>query len=159
VEFNLLFAYYNTTMLKTEGEVMIYTLKMPILGFDDVTQVRLEKIDETFSKIYALDGSNKFEMTLVNPFSLCDYDIVIPTADERLLDLSEERGDKVEVYCVVVIQKPIIDSVVNLIAPFIFNPANATALQVTTLSVAEYPQFNQVKPLKEFLPPEMLKNL
>lgn len=146
-------------MLKTKGEAMIYTLKMPILGFDDVTQVRLEKIDETFSKIYAVDGKNKFEITLINPFSLCDYDITIPTADERLLDLSEERGDKVEVYCVVVIQKPIEDSVVNLIAPFVFNPANATALQVTTIPVANYPQFSQVKPLKEFLSAENLKNI
>ncbi|TLD96801.1 flagellar assembly protein FliW [Helicobacter jaachi] len=138
---------------------MTYELKMPILGFDDVTKVELEKIDETFSKIRSLDGERSFEITLVNPFSLCDYAFTIPTADERLLDLDEKRGDKVEVYCVVVVQKPIENSIVNLMAPFVFNPANASALQVTTLPVAEYPQFSKVQPLKEFLSQEVLETL
>lgn len=138
---------------------MIYTLKMPILGFDDVTQVELKKIDETFSKIYSLDGKNGFEITLINPFSLCEYSFTIPTADEKLLDLDQSRGDKVEVYCVVVVQKPIENSVVNLMSPFVFNPANASCLQVTTLPVAQYPQFGKVQPLKEYLSKEILETL
>ncbi len=137
---------------------MTYELKMPILGFD-ATKIELEKIDETFSKIRGLDGKQPFEITLINPFSLCDYAFTIPTADERLLDLDESRGDKVEVYCVIVLQKPIENSVVNLMAPFVFNPANACALQVTTLPVAEYPQFSKVLPLKEFLSKEILETL
>lgn len=138
---------------------MTYELKMPILGFDDVTKVELEKIDETFSKLRSLDGKTPFEMILINPFSLCDYAFTIPTADEKLLDLDESRGDKVEVYCVVVRQEPIENSIVNLIAPFVFNPANASCLQVTTLPVAEYPQFSRVQPLKEFLSTEILQTL
>lgn len=130
---------------------MTYELKMPILGFEDVSKIRLEKLDDTFSKIYALDGSVKFEMTLINPFSICDYDFTIPTADEKLLDLDESKGDKVEVYCVLVLQNPIQDSVVNLLAPIVLNPRNKTAMQITTLSAAQYPQFSQVKQLKDFL--------
>ena len=94
---------------------MTYELKMPILGFDDVTKVELEQIDETFSKLRSLDGTRPFEITLVNPFSLCEYNFTIPTADEKLLDLDETRGDKVLVFCVVVVQKPIENSIVNLI--------------------------------------------
>ena len=101
---------------------MTYELKMPILGFDDVKKIELEKIDET-------------------------------------LDLDESRGDKVELYCVVVVQKPIENSIVNLIAPFVFNPANGFCLQVTTLPVAQYPQFSKVQPLKEFLSNEILQTL
>ncbi len=139
---------------------MTYELKMPILGFDDVKKIELEKIDETFSKIRALDGSTPFEMILVNPFSLLsNYDVTIPTADEKLLDLDESRGDKVELYCVVVVQKPIENSIVNLIATFVFNPANGFCLQVTTLPVAQYPQFSKVQPLKEFLSNEILQTL
>ena len=48
---------------------MTYELKMPILGFDDVTKVELEQIDETFSKLRSLDGTRPFEITLVNPFA------------------------------------------------------------------------------------------
>ena len=132
---------------------------MPILGFDDVTKVELEQIDETFSKLRSLDGTRPFEITLVNPFSLCEYNFTIPTADEKLLDLDETRGDKVLVFCVVVVQKPIENSIVNLMAPFVFNPSNASCLQVTTLPVAEYPQFSKVQPLKEFLSPEILQTL
>ncbi|RDU59710.1 flagellar assembly protein FliW [Helicobacter marmotae] len=139
---------------------MTYELKIPMLGFEDVKQVELEKIDETFSKIKALDGKTPFEIILINPFSLLpNYDITIPTADEKLLDFDESRGDKVEVYCVVVLQNPIEDSIVNLLSPFVFNPANATALQVTTLPVAQYPQFSRVQPLKEFLSKEILQTL
>ena len=138
---------------------MTYELKMPILGFDDVTKVELEQIDETFSKLRSLDGTRPFEITLVNPFSLCEYNFTIPTADEKLLDLDETRGDKVLVFCVVVMQKPIENSIVNLMAPFVFNPSNASCLQVTTLPVAEYPQFSKVQPLKEFLSPEILQTL
>lgn len=138
---------------------MTYTLKMPILGFEDVEKIELEKIDETFSKIRSLDGTRSFEIILINPFSLCDYAFTIPTADERLLDLDESRGDRVEVYCVVVIQKPIQNSVVNLMSPFVFNPANASCLQVTTLPVTEYPQFSKVQPLKDFLSDEVLATL
>ncbi|WP_295736722.1 flagellar assembly protein FliW [uncultured Helicobacter sp.] len=138
---------------------MTYELKMPILGFDDVTKVELEQIDETFSKLRSLDGTRPFEITLVNPFSLCEYNFTIPTADEKLLDLDETRGDKVLVFCVVVVQKPIENSIVNLMAPFVFNPSNASCLQVTTLPVAEYPQFSKVQPLKEFLSPEILQTL
>lgn len=138
---------------------MTYTLKMPILGFDNVTQVELQRIDETFSKIYSLDGDKKFDITLINPFSLCDYAFTIPTADQTLLDLDERREDKVEVYCVVVVQKPIENSVVNLMSPFVFNPTNASCLQITTLPVAQYPQFSKVQPLKEFLSKEVLSSL
>nr|WP_317404377.1 flagellar assembly protein FliW [uncultured Helicobacter sp.] len=138
---------------------MTYELKMPILGFDDVSRVELEQIDETFSKLRSLDGTRPFEITLVNPFSLCEYNFTIPTADEKLLDLDETRGDKVLVFCVVVVQKPIENSIVNLMAPFVFNPSNASCLQVTTLPVAEYPQFSKVQPLKEFLSPEILQTL
>ncbi|STP08822.1 flagellar assembly protein FliW [Helicobacter cinaedi] len=138
---------------------MTYELKMPILGFDDVTKVELEQIDETFSKLRSLDGTRPFEITLVNPFSLCEYNFTIPTADEKLLDLDETRGDKVLVFCVVVVQKPIENSIVNLMAPFVFNPSNASCLQVTTLPVAEYPQFSKVQPLKEFLSSEILQTL
>lgn len=141
------------------GVAMTYELKMPILGFESTTQIRLERIDDVFSKIHSCDGDKPFEMVLINPFSLCKYEFTIPTAEEKLLDLDESRDERIEVYCVVVVQQPIENSVVNLLSPFVFNPTNATCVQITTLPVAEYPQFSQVKPLSAFLSDEILQSL
>ena len=83
---------------------MVYEVKSPILGFEEVLDVEIEKIDETFARLKAVDGA--FEMTLINPYVLLkEYNFIIPTALQILLELQEGR-DKVEVYCPLVLRAP-----------------------------------------------------
>ena len=48
---------------------MIFEVKSPILGFENVTKMKLEKIDELFMKLYNAEYEVP-HFTLVNPFLL-----------------------------------------------------------------------------------------
>lgn len=135
---------------------MVYEVKSPILGFENVQNVELENIDETFVRLRAMD--NTFEMTLINPYVLLkEYNFTIPTALQILLELEEGR-DKVEVYCPLVLQTPVQDSEVGFSSPFVFNPAKGYVAQVS-LDIREYPELGITKPIKAFLPQELLESL
>lgn len=83
---------------------MNYFLKAPILGFEHINEVRLEKIDSLFSRLVSQTNSPMaLDMVLVNPYCLREYSFVIPKYIELLLEL--DSHSKVEVYCVVVLQK------------------------------------------------------
>lgn len=125
---------------------MLYDLKAPILGFENISQVQFEKIDEMFSKITSLDKT--FSMVLANPYKLREYSFVVPKYIELLLDLDEKS--EVEVYCVTVLQKNLEDSAVNFLAPLIFNHKNHFAAQIE-LSIMDYPDFGFRDSLKSFV--------
>ncbi|PAF41160.1 flagellar assembly protein FliW [Helicobacter sp. 11S03491-1] len=129
---------------------MLYDLKAPILGFENVSQVRFEKIDTIFSKISTLD--NSLSMILVNPYMLREYSFSVPKYIELLLEL--DKDSQVEVYCVIVLQKDLQDSMVNFLAPLIFNPKNHSAAQVA-LSMMDYPDFGFRDTLKSFIKQEV----
>lgn len=129
---------------------MLYDLKAPILGFENISQVEFEKIDDMFSKISSPDGS--FTMALVNPYMLREYSFSIPKYVELLLEL--DKDSQVEVYCVVVLQKDLSESMVNFLAPLIFNPSNHTAAQIA-LSIMDYPDFGFRDTLKSFATTEL----
>ncbi|WP_066388975.1 flagellar assembly protein FliW [Helicobacter himalayensis] len=134
---------------------MQYEVKSPILGFENVVQVEFEKIDDVFCRISALDGS--MGLILINPYALLkEYNFSIPTATELMLDL--KQSDKIEVYCVLVVQSPIEDSQVSFLSPIVFNPSKKYIAQVV-LNLKDYPSFGITKPIKEFLPKELLESL
>ncbi|WP_104685444.1 flagellar assembly protein FliW [Helicobacter bizzozeronii] len=125
---------------------MRYELKAPILGFERILEVELTHIDDLFSRIISLDGS--ISMILANPYKLRDYHFSIPKYIELLLEL--DYDSQVEVFCVVVIQKKLEESMVNFLAPLIFNPKNGYAAQVA-LSIMDYPDFGFRDMLKSFV--------
>lgn len=125
---------------------MRYELKAPILGFERIVEVELSKIDDLFSKITSLNGT--ISMILANPYKLREYSFSIPKYIELLLEL--DAHSQVEVYCVVVIQKNLEESMVNFLAPLIFNPKNGYAAQVA-LSIMDYPDFGFRDTLKSFV--------
>ncbi|WP_163534545.1 flagellar assembly protein FliW [Helicobacter suis] len=125
---------------------MLYTLKAPILGFERIMEVELTKIDDLFSRVSSLD--NTISMVLVNPYKLREYSFSIPKYIELLLELNAQS--QVEVYCVVVIQKNLEDSMVNFLAPLIFNPENGYGAQIA-LSIMDYPDFGFRDTLKSFV--------
>lgn len=125
---------------------MAYELKSPILGFEHIKELQLEKIDEMFAKI--TNQEQNFEIYLVNPYILREYSFDIPKSIELLLSL--DASSKVEVYCVLVLQKNLEDSLVNFLAPIIFNHDNKTAAQVSLL-ISDYPDFSFKAPLSSFV--------
>ncbi|ETD27811.1 flagellar assembly protein FliW [Helicobacter canis] len=125
---------------------MTYQIKAPILGFEHITSVELTRLDEYFAKIASDDKS--LEMMLVNPYSLREYSFTIPRYIEMLLGL--DRDSSVLVYCIVILQRDLEESMVNFLAPLIFNTKDKVAGQVA-LSMMDYPDFGFKDTLKSFL--------
>ncbi len=129
-----------------KGVSMRYEVKAPILGFEHITNIEFEKIDEYFSKI--TNQESGFQMMLVNPYMLREYSFSIPKYIELLLEL--DKDSSVEVYCVVVLQKNLEDSMVNFLAPLIFNVKTKSMGQLA-LSIMDYPDFGFKDTLKSFI--------
>ncbi|ETD24804.1 flagellar assembly protein FliW [Helicobacter macacae] len=133
---------------------MRYAIKAPILGFEYISSVEIVKIDEYFSKIIAQSDdtsrevAHNIEMMLVNPYTLREYSFIIPKYIESLLEI--DSTSRLEVYCIVVLQRNVEDSMVNFLAPLVFNTANKTAGQIA-LSMIEYPDFGFKESLKSFM--------
>ena len=105
---------------------MIYEVKKPILGFEDVLEVEFEEIDGLFATLRAIEAEVP-TFTLVNPYQLREYSFDVPKDVQVLLDIKEDS--KVLVYNIVVLHNPITESVVNFKAPLIFNQDNNTMAQ------------------------------
>ncbi|MDY0264650.1 MAG: flagellar assembly protein FliW, partial [Sulfurospirillum cavolei] len=67
---------------------MVFSLKMPLLGFESIQEVELEKIDEFFVKFISKSDTTTF--TLINPFMLRPYEFEIPEYFRTLLDINEK---------------------------------------------------------------------
>ena len=106
---------------------MKFLVKKPILGFEKINEVELQKIDDTFSILK--DNNDNILFTLINPFVLKkDFDFEVPADVKVLLDLNE--NSLIEVYLNVIMKDPITESIVNFKAPFIFNKSNKTCAQI-----------------------------
>ena len=108
---------------------MEFDVKSPILGFENVTRVKLEKIDDIFMK---LTNANDIvpSFTLVNPFILREYSFEIPTAIQVLLEIKDDNSSKLLITNIMVLYKNIMNSTINFLAPLIFNFDNKTMAQV-----------------------------
>lgn len=125
---------------------MQYSVKAPILGFEDVNLVELKEIDELFSILKSADGK-EVSFTVVNPYALREYSFDVPTAVRVLLDINENSN--LLVYNVVVIQEPLDESCVNFLAPLIFNQTNGTMAQAV-LEPTAHPGYGISEAIKKF---------
>ena len=126
---------------------MIFDLKVPILGFDDVNRVALEKVDDIFMRLKSPDNEH-ISFTLVDPFILRDYEFEIPIATQTLLEISERSN--ILIYNIMMTQDPIENSVINFIAPIVFNTDTKTAAQV----ILNTPIYGVAEPVSSFLSAE-----
>lgn len=127
-----------------------FIVKSPILGFEEVTKMKLEKIDDIFLKLSNIDAPLPC-FTLVNPFALWDkYSFEIPSAIQVLLDLQEGKTQNILIANIMVVYKEIKDSTINFIAPIVFNFDNNTMAQVV-LDAPKYPQYSIAEPIATFL--------
>lgn len=106
---------------------MKFDIVSPILGFEDLKEVTLEKFDDRFMFMKsAKDGNVSF--TLLDPFALKEYNFEIPDDMQKALEIKD--GSNVLVLNVVLLQNPIESSVVNFAAPLVFNTDSNKAAQV-----------------------------
>lgn len=126
-----------------------FVVKSPILGFESVSKMKLEKIDDIFMKLSNADGESP-TFTLVNPFALQEYDFEIPSAIQVLLDLQEGKTQNILIANIMVVYKEITDSTINFIAPLVFNFDNHTMAQVV-LDAIKYPKYSLAEPIATFL--------
>ncbi|MDD2828906.1 MAG: flagellar assembly protein FliW [Sulfuricurvum sp.] len=125
---------------------MQYDVKSVILGFENITKVELNEIDEMFSTLKSCDESN-IGFTVVNPYSLREYSFDVPTPIRILLDINE--NSKLLVYNIVIIQDPLDESCINFLAPLIFNQENGTMAQAV-LDAVTHPDLGLAEPIKNF---------
>lgn len=114
---------------------MKFHILKPLLGFENLKEVELKKIDDIFMNMQSIDDKN-ISFTLVNPFILREYEFEIPDSVKKLLEIDEDSN--ILVLNILLIQSPIEDSLVNFIGPLIFNTDNNKATQVILSDTKEY---------------------
>jgi flagellar assembly factor FliW len=125
---------------------MIFSVKAPILGFEPIKEVELEKIDEFFVKFISKSDSTTF--TLINPFMLRPYEFEIPEYFRTLLDINEKSN--ILILNIMIIATPIETSTINFIAPLVFNVDNQSLAQVV-LDANQHPDFGLMESISNFL--------
>ncbi|GHS86835.1 flagellar assembly factor FliW 2 [Campylobacterota bacterium] len=126
---------------------MVFELKSPILGFDQVKKVEFKESDELFASISDTENS-ALVWTLVNPYHLREYSFDLSTDVQKLLEIGENSS--VLVYNVLALGEATDDSVINFLAPIVFNKDKAIAAQVV-LDSKKYPEFGVAQKLVEFV--------
>jgi flagellar assembly factor FliW len=127
---------------------MQYNVKSTILGFDNISKVELNEIDDLFSTLKSCDEANT-SFTVVNPYMLREYSFDVPKDIQELLEINEDS--KVVVYNMVVVQDPLDESRINFLAPLIFNQGNGSMAQAV-LDSNVHSEFGVAVSLKTFRP-------
>lgn len=125
---------------------MIFDLIEPILGFDDIKQLELKKIDDTFMRLQSVDAKEP-SFTLINPFILRDYEFDIPSPLQQKLEIDDDSN--LLIYNIVMIQKPIENSTINFVAPLIFNTDTKKMAQMIINDRLDY---GVTEPISSFFP-------
>lgn len=123
---------------------MQFELKLPLLGFEALTHMKLEKIDDIFMRLESVGDGPSF--TLINPFSLREYSFDIPSSLQGLLGINEQSN--LLIYNIMIIQTPIEKSSINFVAPLIFNTDNQTMAQIIIDNRAD---FGIAEPIEKYL--------
>lgn len=125
---------------------MVFNIKSPFLGFENLKEMELTKIDDLFMNFASKDNDTSF--TLVNPFALREYDFEIPVAYKDLLEIDEDTN--VLILNIMIISAPIENSTVNFIAPLIFNIDKKIMAQAI-LDNSKYPNFGILEQISNYI--------
>ena len=125
---------------------MRYKLSVPLLGFEEIKEMELEKIDDIFMQLK--DAKSGISFTLVDPFALREYDFEIPENFQKILKINKDS--KLLVYNVMILQNPIKNSTINFLAPIIFNQ-NEKIMAQTVLDNTKYKDYSIVDKISNYL--------
>lgn len=123
---------------------MQFDLKLPLLGFETVSKMELQKIDDIFMRLESVGEGPSF--TLVNPFALREYAFDIPTSLQALMGITPESN--LLIYNIMILQRPIEKSTINFVAPIVFNTDNQTMAQII---VDNRMDFGIAEPISNYL--------
>ncbi|MDD5158071.1 flagellar assembly protein FliW [Sulfurimonas sp.] len=124
---------------------MKFDMCVPILGFENVKEVTLEKIDDTLMIMKPTNEEN-ISFALIDPFILRNYDFEAPDDIQKLLEITDKSN--IIVLNIVLIQSPIEESLVNFAGPFIFNTDTNKAAQVI---LSHSPEYGVAEKISSFL--------
>lgn len=127
---------------------MILDVKLPILGFENIHKIEFTKIDDNFASIKNIEDNGVPAFTLVNPYSLREYSFDVPTVARTLLEIGETSN--MLVYCIMVLQNPLEQSLVNFLAPIVINTDTNTIGQIA-LDEGKYPELGMSERLQQFI--------
>ncbi len=125
---------------------MRFLVKKPILGFENIKEMELERIDDIFMSLK--DTKSDILFTLIDPISLRDYKIEIPKKDRELLEIKD--NDSTLILNTIILNSPIEESEVNFLAPFIFNIKNRLMAQII-LDSSRYPDLKLTDKISKYL--------
>lgn len=114
---------------------MKFDICAPILGFEDLKEVNIEKIDDVFMKMSSIEDTH-ISFTMVDPFVLREYDFEVPDNIQKLLEI--DKNSNLIILNILLMQNPIENSVINFAAPMIFNTDNKKAAQIVLGDSASY---------------------
>ena len=123
---------------------MQFTLQLPMLGFESVTQMELQKIDDIFMRLESIGDGPSF--TLINPYVLREYSFDIPSSLQAAMQISETSN--LLIYTIVILNTTIEESTINFVAPLIFNTDNQTMAQII---IDNRPDFAIAQPIRSYL--------
>jgi flagellar assembly factor FliW len=123
---------------------MQFDLKLPLLGFEAVSKMELQKIDEIFLRLESIGEGPSF--TLINPFALREYSFDIPSSLQALMGITPQSN--LLIYNIMILQTPIEKSTVNFVAPLIFNTDNQTMAQII---IDNRSDFGIAEPIQNYL--------
>ncbi len=123
---------------------MQFTLQLPLLGFESVTHMELQKIDDIFMRLESIGDGPSF--TLINPYVLREYSFDIPTSLQAAMQINETSN--LLIYAIVILNTSIEESTINFIAPLIFNTDNQTMAQII---LDNRPDFTIAEPIRNYL--------
>ena len=83
---------------------MHYKVVSEILGFKETSDVKIEEIDDIFSKMVDVNNEN-ISFILVKPYMLREYEFEIPQDVKQTLQIDDKS--KLSVYNILLIQKPL----------------------------------------------------
>ncbi len=106
---------------------MKFNMSTPLLGFEEIKEVELQKIDEVFMKMQSCEDEN-ISFTLMNPYAVREYDFEVPDTIKEELGITTESN--LLIYNIVLIQSPIENSIVNFVGPLVFNTDTKKVAQV-----------------------------
>ncbi|MGE4295899.1 MAG: flagellar assembly protein FliW [Campylobacterales bacterium] len=129
---------------------MTFRFKAPILGFENIKEVEFKESDDFFATLEDKSGSGLF-FTLVNPYRLREYSFDLTPEVQSQLQINENSN--LMVYNILALGRPSEESVVNFLAPIVFNCDNQSAAQVV-LNAKTHPDFGVAQKLSDFMAAE-----
>ncbi|GGD41833.1 hypothetical protein GCM10012288_15050 [Malaciobacter pacificus] len=98
----------------------MYKIILPLLGFESVESADIIEQDEYFSTL-VLNNEAQIKVHLVNINYINKFPLSFKIDETILEKLKVSKKEDFEIYFCLVIQNPIEESIVNLIAPVLIN--------------------------------------